>query len=309
MTLAVDAPRILVAGSINTDLVMHVIAAPEAGETVTGLSFATFGGGKGANQAVAAARSEANVAMLGGTGNDDFGRQRRADLLTEGISVHHVGQFADLPSGVAIILIETGGENRIAYVPGATWGVTGDQADQAISEWNPTMVLATLEHRPETLASLWNAAKSRGIPVVCNATPEPGQGRTRALAADVLIVNEVEALELLGARPGEKDWRKLARTLREQGPGCVIITLGEQGAVVSTPSGEQEVRAPLVDVVDTTGAGDAFCGAFTAALARGSAMIEATRIGVAAGSLAVSKPGAQPSMPTRAEIEDALQTL
>ncbi len=301
-----EAPRVLVVGSINTDLVMRVVAAPEAGETVTGQSFATFGGGKGANQAVAAARSGASVAMLGGIGDDDFGRQRRADLLADGISVQHVTIFPDLPSGVAIILIETGGENRIAYVPGATWGVTGQLARNAIEQWNPDIVLATLEHRSETLALLWEVAKDRGIPVVCNATPEPAQGRELAFAADILVVNEVEALELLDSPSGEHEWKELARRLRDQGPGCVVITLGELGAVVSTTDGERKLDAVPVDVVDTTGAGDAFCGAFTAALARGSDPYGATRTGVVAGSLAVTRSGAQPSMPTRAEIDHAI---
>ncbi len=143
--------RILVAGSINTDLVVRVRRAPEAGETVTGTSFATFGGGKGANQAVAAARAGAQVAMLSGVGLDDFGRQRLLDLEAESVTTATVVSAEVAPSGVALITVEESGQNRIAYVPGAGWEVTARDALAALDAWNPDIVLSTLELRHETL--------------------------------------------------------------------------------------------------------------------------------------------------------------
>jgi ribokinase len=302
-----DSPRILVAGSINTDLVMQVTAAPEAGETVTGQSFATFGGGKGANQAVSAARSGAQVAMLGGLGKDAFGQQRLLDLQHEGIATETVSVFDDLPSGVAIILVEPNGENRIAYVPGATWGVTPELATSAIERWNPDVILATLEHRPETLETLWREAAARNIPVICNATPEPADGRALALAASMLVVNEVEAAALLGRDLAFGAWPDAARALRDLGPAVVVITTGSQGAVVASEDGTDVVLAPRVDAVDTTGAGDAFCGAFAAEIGRGRSAREATRVGVVAGSISVTRQGAQPSMPMKREIDAKLR--
>lgn len=303
-----ERPRVLVVGSINTDLVMHVAVAPEAGETVTGQSFATFGGGKGANQAVSAARSGAEVAILGGVGNDDFGRQRLLDLRNEGVSTNMVSTVDDMPSGVAIILVEPGGENRIAYVPGATWGVTPAQAVQAVEAWRPDVVLATLEHQRAVLTAVWGAAKSQGIPIICNATPEPSLGRDLALASSALVVNEVEALELTG-QENSHDWPGTAQALRRLGPEIVAITLGSSGALVCTADGTEEVPALKVDAIDATGAGDAFCGAFAAALGRGESPGDALRTAVVAGSLSVTRPGAQPSMPALGEIEAALRAL
>ncbi len=301
-----EAPRILVAGSINTDLVMQVAEAPDRGQTVTGQSFATFGGGKGANQAVAAVRSGANVSMLGGVGNDDFGRQRLADLDAERVSLQAISVFDDLPSGVAIILVDLDGDNRIAYVPGATWGVDPTRAHEALQAVDPAVVLATLEHRRDTLEALWEGARERGSTVICNATPEPAAGRDLAFGADILVVNEVEAAELLEFETVPLDPISAAKALRTEGPPCVVITLGSSGALVSTREADLAIEALKVNVVDTTAAGDAFCGAFAAEIGRGSDVFDAARVGVVAGSLAVTRSGAQPSMPSRAEIEAAL---
>ncbi|MGD9713873.1 MAG: PfkB family carbohydrate kinase, partial [Thermomicrobiales bacterium] len=157
--------------------------------------------------------------------------------------------------------------------------------------------------------ALWQAAKTAGIPVICNATPEPAVGRDLAMSADVLIVNEVEAIELLGEPVDSEGWPAVANALRLAGPEIVVITLGAQGALVSMAQETVSIPSLRVEVIDTTGAGDAFCGAFSAALARGATPGEAARTGVVAGALAVTKAGAQPSMPRRAEIEHALNTI
>jgi ribokinase len=303
-----DGPRILVAGAINTDLVARVGRAPEAGETVTGTSFEIFGGGKGANQAVAAARSGARVAMLGAVGRDDFGAGRLADLSSEDISTRTVFQPEGYSSGVALITVENAGQNRIAYVPGATLSIVVDQALDALAEWKPVCVLTTLELPHDALQALYRAARSAGVTVICNATPEPDEGKELAFSADILVVNETEALALLGRSGEPGDWVDVARELADAGPSCVVITLGSSGALVSGGGNDLVIAAMQVGVVDTTGAGDAFCGAFATELAMGADPFDAARVGVVAGSLAVTKAGAQPSMPTRTEIEARLNS-
>jgi len=295
--------RVLIAGTINTDLVARVRAAPAAGETVTGRDFAIFPGGKAANQAVAAARSGAPTAMLGAVGEDDFGRARRADLVREGIDVADVAETSLAASGVALIFVEESGENRIVYVPGATATVSAAQATAALRRVRPAVVLLTAELPLPALQALVASARQLGATVVVNAAPEPSRVQEIARQADVLIVNQTEARELLGTLGANNGWADVARDLAMTGPRGAIVTCGADGAILWHEGNLTELPAPQVDVVDTTGAGDAFCGAFAAALAGGTGVDEAARAAVVAGSLAVTKPGAQPSMPTLAEIE------
>jgi ribokinase len=297
---------VLVAGAINTDLVAQVTRAPEAGETVTGSAFAVFGGGKGANQAVAAARSGAATSIVGALGADDFGRQRLADLAAEGIDTSGVAITDRAASGVALIVVDETGQNRIAYVPGATATITPDQAAAALHRSRPRVLLTTLELPAAALAAQYADARSLGATIINNATPEPAQGREIAVGADILVVNETEAVDLLEVGSGDRDWLDVARALSGLGPRTVIITLGEAGAVVVSETVAQRLPALKVDVVDSTGAGDAFCGAFAARIAVGDDVLTAARIGVIAGSLAVTRAGAQPSMPRWTEIQQAL---
>jgi len=296
--------RILVAGTINTDLVVRTRRAPEAGETITGLSFASFGGGKGANQAVAAARAGGEVSMLSGVGNDDFGRQRRADLEAEFVSTAAVITTDRAASGVALITVEESGQNRIAYVPGAGWEVSPSNAIAALDLVRPEIVLSTLELKLDTLKALFQAAQDRRITMICNGTPEPLEGRELIPFADVLIVNEQEALELAGEP--ERDWMAVAAALAELGPPIVILTLGAEGALVWAHGSAEILPTIPVEVVDTTGAGDAFCGAFAAFYSESGDAMSAARKAVVAGSLAVTRAGAQPSIATLEEIEEAL---
>jgi ribokinase len=293
---------VLVAGAINTDLVARVRRAPEAGETVTGSSFDVFGGGKGANQALAAARSGAATAMLGALGDDDYGRQRLADLRADGIDVESIGITTEAASGVALIVVDDQGQNRIAYVPGATLTVDAETAVAAFQRVLPAVVLTTNELSIEALEPLFRAAKAAGTRVVLNAAPEPVTGASLLPLADVLIVNETEAAELLGGSV-EGDWTTASTKLRELGPSRVIITLGAEGALANLDGRIVRATAPLVEVVDTTGAGDAFCGAFVAQLARGASSADALRAAIAAGSLAVGVAGAQRSMPLLMDVE------
>lgn len=295
--------RVLVAGATNTDLVARVHRAPEQGETVTGSRFDVFGGGKGANQAVAAARSGAPVAMLGAVGPDDFGRDRLADLRGDGIDVAGVAVIDDVASGVALITVEAGGDNRIAYVPGATLKVTTEPALAALARYRPTVVLTTLELPLPTLSALYEAARASGATILLNATPEAASGKDLARQANVLIVNETEVVDLLGGERGKRSWEAIATALRELGPSTVVITLGGDGALVATGDRVEMLPAPPVEVVDTTAAGDAFCGAMAARLAAGDDVLAAAKYGVRAASLSVTKAGAQPSIPAADAIE------
>ena len=297
-----SGPRVLVVGAINTDLVGRAVRSPEAGETVTGSSFAIFGGGKGANQAFAVARSGVRTVMLGAVGDDDFGRARMGDLLAEGIATDHVATRQQMSSGVALITVDDSGENRILYVPGPTLTISIADAERAVDAVEPDLILLTLEPPLETAGRLIKLAKHRSIPVVLNATPEPAAATALAAQVDVLIVNEMEACQILGIPLGAEAWPEVVRKLHELGPATVVATLGEQGALVWHDGNVEQIPAPHVEVVDTTGAGDSFCGAFAARLVSGDDPVTAARFGVVAGSLAVTVAGAQPSIPTGAEI-------
>jgi ribokinase len=283
-------------------LVARVIRAPEAGETITGQAFNIFGGGKGANQALACARSGAATAILGALGDDDFGRQRIADLRADNVDVQSVPLMHGVASGVALITVESSGENRIAYVPGATARIEPEAAAAAFQRVKPDVVLSTIEVPGRALEALFREAKSAGSQVIVNATPEPRSGLELLPLADVLIVNETEALELLD-RSVKADWGDISEELRNLGPQWIVITLGAEGALSNVNGSISRAPAPRVKVTDTTGAGDAFCGTFAARLATGSEASETVRAGVAAGTLAVTVEGAQRSMPTRAEVD------
>ena len=303
MATEAESRRVLVGGAINTDLVARVQRAPERGETVTGSRFDIFGGGKGANQAVAAARCGAPVAMLGAVGADAFGRDRLADLRAEGIDVEGVAVIDGVASGVALITVEAGGDNRIAYVPGATLDVAPEAAPAALERARAGVVLTTLELPLPTLTALYDAARAAGATVLLNATPEAASGTELVRRTDILIVNETEALDLLGGDRDGQSWEAVAASLRALGPATVVVTLGADGALVATADAVETIPAPPVAAVDTTAAGDAFCGALAARLAAGDDVLSAARYGVRAAALSVTKAGAQPSIPTAADIE------
>jgi ribokinase len=309
MTAPAEPPprTVLVAGAINTDLVARVEKAPDAGETVTGSTFAIFGGGKGANQAIAAARSGAPTAMFGALGDDDFGRQRRADLDAEGIDTSSVARSTTAASGVALIVVEEEtGQNRISYVPGATMTLTPEQARTAVDRVKPAVVMTTLEPPPETIEALLDASRNNRASLVLNATPEAIGARPFLGRIDVLVVNETEAEDLLGHTVSPANGEDAALALSALGPTTAVVTLGAAGAAVAHDGKAASFPAPRVDVVDTTGAGDAFCGAFAAELARGADPFTAARTGVVAGSLATTVPGAYPGIPHRDAIEQML---
>lgn len=297
-----ERSRVLVGGAINTDLVATVTRAPEAGETVTGQGFAIFGGGKGANQAVAAARSGADVALIGAVGQDDFGTARRADLAQDGIDLAWVQTTGDAASGVALITVESGGENRIAYIPGAVATVVQETALQAVQAVRPGVVLAPNELPKATLLELFATAMEQGATVIFNAAPDPEEGRGLLPLVDVLVVNEGEGAAIAGLS-GEVTIQQVVQGLAGLGSKRIALTCGAAGVIGIEEGQLFAVHGVNVEVVDTTGAGDTFCGALAASIAEGLTFRQAVERAVLASALSVTKAGAQTSIPTWAEID------
>lgn len=296
------ARRIVVVGSINTDLVASVDHFPSPGETVICRSFATFGGGKGANQAIAAARLGVPVRLVGAVGSDAYGDDRLADLARAGVDSTNVACRREVSSGIALIHVNASAENTITIVPGANWTVTPERLERKLPGiLRPGDVLCCQTELPlETIARALEIAGQIGAARVLNAAPVITGVRGLVPLADILIVNEVEAAALTGVpEAGPESAGLIAENLAGLGPAVVIITLGPDGAYVRAPDFAELVPSPTVSVVDTTGAGDAFIGAFVTWLAEGQPVDRAVRAGVVAGALAVQVPGAQAALPTR----------
>jgi len=302
------AQRIVVVGSSNTDLVVRCQRAPAAGETVLGTGFFTAAGGKGANQAVAASRLGADVWFVGKVGKDLFGQQAIAGLKAEGIHCDFVQVDPHHPSGVALIVVEAHGQNRIVVALGANEHLTPEDVQAAAGVMaSAGAVLLQLETPIETVHSAALLAAQHGVPVILN--PAPGRALPPELLRLVRIItpNESEAELLTGVRPqGQESMRQVAAHLHQAGVEKVIITLGARGAYVSEGRSAQLVPGFEVEAVDTTAAGDAFNGALAVGLVRGMDMAEAVRYANAAAALAVQRLGAQPSLPTAAEVDSFL---
>lgn len=317
--------RVIVVGSVNIDLVATVRRLPAPGETVTGGRFGRHHGGKGGNQAVAAARLGAPTVFVGAVGADDFGADARAALAAEGVDVGELRTLAGQPTGVALILVDERGENIIAVASGANAAVTADLVRGSLASLAPgpgDIVLVGHEIPTDATRAALAAGRSAGATTVLNPAPATGLDRSVFGLADVLVPNRTELGQLLAAearrigRPtaGADRPDVGARTLLEsnaEGDGvgaAVLVTLGAGGAVLVRRGAEPlDLAPPRVTVVDTVGAGDALCGALAAALAAGSALEAAARRAVLAGSLATTRAGAREGMPTRAELESALR--
>ncbi len=312
--------RVIVVGSVNVDLVVVAARLPAPGETVTGGDVARHHGGKGGNQAVAAARLGAQVAFVGAVGRDDFGTAARVALEAEGIDVTHLAAVAR-PTGVALIVVDARAENLIAVAPGANASptaasVTAALAALAISPGD--VVLVCREIPPDAVRAALATARAAGAIGVLNPAPADGLDAATIALADVLTPNETE-LALLAADAadagdepgrGDSDVETSARRLLSGGPGgrAVVVTLGAAGALV-VPATGAAVRVPAVPVVpvDTTGAGDAFSGALAVGLAAGLPLAEAVRRAVAAAGLSTTRAGARGGMPTAAEMAAFLE--
>lgn len=298
-----EMKRLLVVGAINTDLIAFVERAPEAGETVAGGYFEQHGGGKAANQAVAAARSGASVALLSAVGQDPFGHRRLEELRGEGIDTRGVITVEGSASGVAIIIVESSGENRISDLPGAREHLTPEQCLVAINASDPAALLVANELSGACLQAVFRDANERGIPVWFNVAPYSDDARSLVPMVDTLIVNRGEAEDILGVRGKDRDVAALASGLRTLGARNVIVTLGPDGVIGYHDGRELLMPAEEVTPVDTTGAGDTFCGAWAADILRGAAFEDALAYANQAAAISVTRRGAQSSIPTRTEIE------
>lgn len=289
--------RIAVLGSANVDLAVAVDRRPGAGETVLAGDTAEAPGGKGANTAVAAALLGADVALLGAIGADSRGEMLVASLLDAGVDRSMLAGSA-APTGVAYISVTPDGENSIIVSPGANSAVTEDYvrgAERAIAD--SEVLVASLEIPLEAAWRAFALARRAGTRCVLNASPVTTVPSEVLRACDPLLVNEHEAGWLLGSSGGD-----LAAGLLRLGPRSVVVTLGADGAEVATADGVDRVPAPLVSAVDSTGAGDAFCGALAGRLASADDLVTAVRYAVRVAAFAVTRTGAQPSYPRAADV-------
>ncbi|GAB4473215.1 MAG: ribokinase [Anaerolineae bacterium] len=294
--------HIVVVGSLNMDLVVRVPRHPRPGETIIGGEFQTFPGGKGANQAVAAARAGSEVVMIGCVGDDAFGANLLQTLARDGVNTTYVRRDAQAPSGVALITVDADGQNAIVVASGANARLSPEDVERAQDAFTGAgALLLQLESPLETVQRAIELANARSVPVILN--PAPARTLDAALFAtvDYLIPNEHELFLLADIEAAEGIDTAAAR-LRERGARYVIVTLGGDGAAVFGMGQKIVVPPHRVSVVDTTAAGDAFVGAFGVALSELKDVEDAVRWANAAGALAVTRAGAQPSLPHRDEI-------
>ncbi len=295
---------IIVVGSANTDMILKMERLPKPGETVLGGAFAMAAGGKGANQAVGAARAGGRVVFVARVGDDVFGARAVAGFIREGIAVDYVFRDKVQPTGAALIFVARNGENSIAVASGANAALSPADVRKAAPAFEGTGFLLTqLETPLETVRAAAERAARKGIQVILN--PAPARPLPDALLenVDILTPNETEAEILTGIRvAGERGARAAAEALKKRGVETVIITLGPRGAFVSGRDAEKIVPGFKVCAVDTTAAGDVFNGALAVALSEGRALVDAVRFANAAAALSVTRLGAQPSAPKRKEI-------
>lgn len=295
---------IFVFGSINMDIVANVARLPGPGETVKGPAYRTVPGGKGANQALAAARAGASVALLGAVGDDRF-RDPALELLREaGVDVSDVAVLKDDWTGLAMIAVDHSAENQIVVASGANERALPHPLASRIG-CQDTLLLQ-YELPGPTVAAAARIAKTRGARVVLNAAPAGPPPSGLLDYVDILVVNEHEATVIAKVEGTASDFRSFAMSFSSAHSAAVIVTLGARGALLVHDGNAFEITAPGVSVVDTTGAGDAFIGALAASIDEGDSLQDALNFAVVAGSLATTKFGSQTSLPHRAEISRTL---
>jgi ribokinase len=290
-----DPPRIAVLGSANMDLVVTTGALPRPGETVIGRDFATIAGGKGANQAVAAARAGGDCAFIGAVGTDPFGTELAGQLRVAGVDTGRL-RVVEGASGVALIAVDSAGENMIVVAPGANGTMTALTAADRVAISAADVLICQLEVPIGTVLEAARTARDSGVRVVLNAAPARPLPVELTMAVDVLLVNRVEA-ETIG---GTASTEALLATVPR-----VVLTLGPAGVEYADRNGGRlRVPAPVVATVDSTAAGDAFAGAFAVAWAEGRPVPEVLRWACAAGAACARRRGASSALPTRVEIDE-----
>jgi ribokinase len=302
------AGNLVVLGSINADHILNLESFPAPGETVTGSQYQVAFGGKGANQAVAAGRSGANIAFIACTGDDDTGERVRKQLASDNIDIAPVSVVAGESTGVALIFVNAEGENVIGIHAGANAALTTErvEAQRAIIA-GAEALLMQLESPVESVLAAANIAHENHTTVVLNPAPARVLSDELLALVDIITPNETEAEKLTGIRvENDDDAARAARALHDKGIGTVIITLGSRGVWVSVNGEGRRVPGFKVKAIDTIAAGDTFNGALVTALLEGKSMDDAIRFAHAAAAIAVTRKGAQPSVPWRKEIDEFL---
>lgn len=298
--------HIIVVGSLNMDLVVRTQHLPLPGETVLGSDFQTIPGGKGANQAVGAARLGTQVTMIGRVGSDDFGKALQASLEREGINTAHILVDEIAPTGIATITLDETGQNSIVVSSGTNMKLTPEDVEKALSQIKSVdVIVLQLEIPLGCVEAAARFGQERGVRIVLNPAPAQQLSNTLLSQIDVLIPNENEASLLTGLPVENRTQAEIAaQVLLDKGVGSVILTLGARGALVLEGNSPAiHIPSHQVDVVDTTAAGDAFVAGLSVGLGERMSLVEAAKLGNATGALAVTKLGAQPAMPTRRDVE------
>lgn len=308
MSVVKRGPSILVVGSSCTDMVIRVDRLPRVGETVLGGEFASTSGGKGANQAVGAARAGGSVTFVGCIGRDDLGNKTVEGLKADGIDMNYTVRTDSAPSGVALIFVGPDGQNSIAVASGSNAKLTpADLKKSREAFTSASVMLLQLETPLKTVETAAEIACEAGVRIILN--PAPAQPLPGSLLEQLFLItpNETEAELLTGVHVTDAQTaKKAADILMSKGVKNVIITMGSAGAYVATKEAHEMVAGFKVKAIDTVAAGDVFNGALAVALAEGKSMLEATRFANAAAAIAVTREGAQASAPARNEIEEML---
>jgi len=298
-------PKVVVVGSSNTDMVFTTPKMPLPGETVIGTSFEVIPGGKGANQAVAAARAGAGVVFIAKVGQDDLGEAALEGYRKDGIDVRHISRAPSVSSGVAMIMVDSySGENSIVVAPGANALLTPGDIEGVREELKEAgALLVQLETPLETVQRALELARVYGVKTILNPAPAQALSPDFMRLIDYITPNETETQLLTGILPGKEVERQQASSRLLEQVGHVVITLGSQGAYMATKGGKGRIlAAPQVKPVDTTAAGDVFNGYLAAAIAEGKALEEAIQMAIHAASVSVTRKGAQPSIPFAGDL-------
>jgi ribokinase len=303
------APRITVIGSTNIDMITQLSRLPAVGETVIGGKFMQTFGGKGANQAVAAARAGGKVSFIANVGEDAYASQVIDNFNRDAIDTTHVVHCPGINTGVALIMFDQKGRNCIAVASGANHAITPANIDAAADTIRQSaMIVMQNEIAPAAAIRALEIAAEANVPVLLNYAPVAGVAVPVSKRIACLVVNENEASELTGLEVRTiKQVEKAAVRLQVMGPKTVIITLGAEGSYLLDGSVANRVKPFAVNAVDTTAAGDTYCGALAVALVEGRGLLEAVRFATAASAISVTRMGAQPSIPLRPEIDAFLK--